>query len=160
MGLPRDRDAIDNAVGLALIPDQGTEDLSGLPANWISMELGQDFQSSQPFGGETSSENQGFDFVYNSNPNSYPWDSFDSQGIYGWKSDYFQPGAALFFNDTLPWGRFWDMVLTSIYLDDQILNPAIFCNAARVGTLVGVALTNTTDGPGYFSNGPYITDCP
>ena len=157
VGLPRDREAIDNAVGLALIPDQGTEDLSGLPANWISMELGQDFQSSQPFGGETSSSNLSFNFVYNANPNSYPWDSFNSKGVYGWSSEFLQPGTALFFNDALPWEYFRDQVCCDLYLDDQILCPAIFCNAARVGTLVGVALTNTADGPGFFPNGPYRT---
>jgi len=98
-------------------------------------------------------------YVYNTDPASFPWGSVDSKDVYGFASEFIQPGTALFFNGQVPYVTFNDQVQSSIYLDGDVLIPALFYNKSRLTdpeqVAIGVAITNTVDGPGFFDNGPY-----
>jgi len=99
------------------------------------------------------------DYVYNADPVASPYDVLDNSGTYGWQSDYVTPGVALFFNGLAPYAGFAEYDLTDVYLDGDIFIPALYYAKSRKfdasQVAIGVALSNTGDGPGFFNNGPY-----
>lgn len=100
------------------------------------------------------------DAVFNADPAQPAWDSMISTDIYGWEAPFVQPGIAFFFNGAVPFGPdFFDQTYTSVYLDGDVLIPQLAFNSSRLSNpaniVIGVALTNTPDGPGFFENGPY-----
>jgi hypothetical protein len=86
-------------------------------------------------------------YVYNTDPESFPWGSVDSKDVYGFASEFIQPGTALFFNGQVPYESFNDQAQSSIYLDGDVLIPALFYNKSRLTdpeqVAIGVAITNT-----------------
>jgi len=100
------------------------------------------------------------DAVFNSDPSQPAWDSMISTDVYGWEAPFVQPGIAFFFNGTVPFGpNFFDQTYTAVYLDGDVIIPQLAFNSSRLSSstdiVIGVALTNTGDGPGFFENGPY-----
>jgi hypothetical protein len=99
------------------------------------------------------------DYVYNADPAADPYDVLSSSDVYGWESDYVTPGLALFFSGLAPYTNFAEYDLADVYLDGDVIIPALFFAKSRLvdasQVAIGVALSNTGDGPGFFNNGPY-----
>lgn len=107
------------------------------------------------------------EYVFNSDPDAEFWSSMND---YGWYADIVAKGVSFFFNGDVPLSENpLDNAICSITWQPTnapsiVLIPNLEFNKARlsdsVNKVIGISLTNTPDGPGFYGPGeftPYIS---